>query len=304
MEHMMEHNRQLKADMMLVLVTLCWGVSYFTTDICLTDMDPFTLNAYRFIGAFIVAGLIAFKKIRNVNMITLKYAFLISISLVFVYFGSTYGLKYTTQSNAGFFCATSTVFTPIMAFIFKKTVPDKKLAIVVVLCTAGIALMSLDSNMRISIGDLMCLLCGVSYAVDLLITETAVSHPDVDAFQIGVYQLGFTGIWMLVLSLIFEEPSMPQTPGCWISLIFLSLFCTGIAFIVQAIAQQYTTATHVGIIFALEPVFAGAVAFLFAGERLLPRAYFGALLMLVSIFMMEVDFKALLGRKKQEEGRQ
>ena len=300
-----EQTRQLKADLMLVLVTLCWGVSYFMTDICLTDMDPFIINAYRFIGAFIVAGLIAFKKIRNVNRITLKYAFYISISLVFVYFGATYGLKFTTQSNAGFFCATSTVFTPIMAYIFKKTVPDRKLAIVVVLCTLGIALMSLDSNMKISIGDLLCLSCGISYAVDLLITETAVSHPDVDAFQIGVYQLGFTGLWMLILALIFEEPTLPQSAGCWMSLVFLALFCTGIAFIVQAIAQQYTTATHVGIIFALEPVFAGIVAFLFAGERLLPRAYFGALLMLVSIIMMEVDIKGIFGRRKglQKQGK-
>ena len=110
---------------------------------------------------------------------------------------------------------------------------------------------------------------------------------------------------MLILALIFEEPTLPQSAGCWMSLVFLALFCTGIAFIVQAIAQQYTTATHVGIIFALEPVFAGIVAFLFAGERLLPRAYFGALLMLVSIIMMEVDIKGIFGRRKglQKQGK-
>ncbi|MDO4176769.1 MAG: DMT family transporter [Bacillota bacterium] len=82
-------------------------------------------------------------------------------------------------------------------------------------------------------------------------------------------------------------------PVMLVSVVFLSIFCTGVAFAVQAIAQQYTTATHVGIIFALEPVFAGIVAFLFAGERLLPRAYFGAFLMLLSIIIMEVDVKSL-----------
>lgn len=298
----MKHgNTQLKADMMLVLVTLCWGVSYFMMDLCLEEMDPLTLNAYRFLGAFAVAALIAFKKIKNVNRTTLKYAFFISISLIFVYIGATYGVKYTSQSNAGFFCATSTVFTPILAFVVKKVIPDKKLALVIVLCTAGVALMSFNGEFKIAVGDLLCLMCGLSYGFDLLITETAVAHEEVDAFQIGVYQLGFTGVWMLILSFIFETPCLPQSTGCWISVIFLSIFCTGVAFVVQAIAQQYTTATHVGIIFALEPVFAGIVAFLFAGERLLPKAYFGAFLMLASIIMMEVDIKSLFTKKGEKE---
>lgn len=290
-------NTQLKADMMLVLVTLCWGVSYYMMDLCLEEIDPLTLNAYRFLGAFAVAALIAFKKIKNVNKTTLKYAFFISISLVFVYLGATYGVKYTSQSNAGFFCATSTVFTPIMAFFIKKEIPDKKLAVAILLCTIGVALMSLNGEFQVATGDLLCIMCGFAYSIDLLITETAVGHEEVDAFQIGVYQLGFTGVWMLILACFFETPGLPQSPSCWVSVFFLSIFCTGVAFVVQAIAQQYTSATHVGIIFALEPVFAGIVAFLFAGERLLPRAYFGAFLMLFSIILMEVNIKSIFRKK-------
>ncbi|MDO4517606.1 MAG: DMT family transporter [Bacillota bacterium] len=281
---------------MLIIVTIGWGVSYFMMDICLQQIEPLTLNAIRFLGAFAVAAILTYKNIKTVNLMTLKYAFYISISLVFVYLGATYGLKYTSQSNAGFFCATSTVFTPILAFLIKKVRPDKKLLLVIVTCTIGIALMSFKGEMKIAIGDLLCLMCGLAYGFDLLITETGVSHEEVDAFQVGVFQLGFTGLWMLGLSLIFETPTLPSTPGCWISLIFLSIFCTGIAFIAQAVAQQYTTATHVGIIFALEPVFAAIVAFLFAGERLMGRAYLGAVLMLISILLMEVDVKSIFAR--------
>jgi len=109
--------------------------------------------------------------------------------------------------------------------------------------------------------------------------------------------MGFTGAWMLILALLFEEMRLPQTGACWASLIFLTVFCTGIAFIAQVISQQYTTATHVGVIFTLEPVFAAIVAFLFAGERLLPRAYIGMAMMLASILIMEVGTQA-----ESEEG--
>lgn len=288
---------QLKADMMLVLVTMCWGISYFMMDICLECMDPLTLNAYRFLGAFVIAAIISFNKIKNVSYETLKYALFISVSLVFVYIGATYGVKYTTQSNAGFFCATSTIFTPIMAFVINKVVPEKKLALAVVVCTVGIALMSFNEHFRINIGDLLCLLCGFSYGIDLIITEAAVKNDKVNPYQLGVYQLGFTGVWMLILSVLFENPCLPAGSKAWICVIFLSVFCTGVAFVVQAVAQQYTSATHVGVIFALEPVFAGVVAFAFAGERMLPRGYVGAVLMLLSILIMEVDIKGLVKNK-------
>lgn len=282
--------------MMLLLVTLGWGVSYYMMDLCLEEMDPMTLNAYRFLGAFAVAFILAFPKVRNVNRITLKYAFIVSITLVFVYLFATYGVKYTSQSNAGFFCATSAVFTPIMALFFKKVIPDRKLIFVIILCMTGMALMSLDEQFHIALGDVLCTMCGLSYAVMLLVNESGVAHEKVDAFQLGVYQLGFTGVWMVPLSILFGQPVLPHSTGCWISVIFLAVFCTGMAFICQAIAQQYTSATHVGIIFTLEPVFASIVAFFFAGERLLPRAYVGAGMMLLSLLIMEIDIGKLLRR--------
>ena len=102
---MIERQTQVKADMMLVVLTLGWGVSYFMMDLCLEEIDPLTLNAFRFLGAFAVAWLHAAKKAIHVNRITLWYAFLVSLSLIFVYIGATYGVKYTSQSNAGFLCS-------------------------------------------------------------------------------------------------------------------------------------------------------------------------------------------------------
>ncbi|NLD18778.1 MAG: DMT family transporter [Clostridiales bacterium] len=287
---------ETKADLMLVLVTLCWGVSYYLMEICLEEMGTLTLNAFRFLGAFIIAGIVMFPKIRKVNKATLKYSFYISISLIFVYTGATLGVQYTSLSNTGFLCALAVVFTPILAFFIKKQKPGKKMAFVVLICLIGMSLMTLSDELKPALGDAFSLMCSFAYAIDLIITETAVSREDVDAFQLGVYQLGFTGVWMLILAFVFEEPCLPQTAMGWGSALFLAVFCTGVAFIVQAIAQKYTTATRVGVIFTLEPVFAGIVAFAFAGEVLLPRAYLGAVFMLVSLLIMEIDTKELIAK--------
>lgn len=286
---------QLKADLMLVIVTLGWGVSYLLMDISLTDLEPFTLNAFRFLGAFFAAGLFAFPKLKSVNRTTLKYSVLVGTALLFVYTGATFGVKYTTLSNSGFLCALTVIFVPIFELILFRKKPQRKTVIAVTMSLIGIMLLTLKDDFSLNMenlkGDLLCIMCAFAYAADLLLTEKAVSHEEVDAFQLGVFQLGVTGVYMLVLSFLFETPHIPASAEVWGSVIFLSVFCTGVAFIVQAIAQQYTTASHVGIIFTLEPVFAAVVAFFFAGEVLTAKSYAGAVIMVAALILTEIDFK-------------
>lgn len=289
--------KQFEADMMLLFVTLSWGVSYITTDWALVELTPFTLNAYRFGGAFIVAVIIGFNKLKNVNRKTLKYSFFIGTALFVVYFGCTYGILYTSLSNAGFLVALPVVTTPIIAYIFKGIKPDRKFKLVLCTSVIGIGLLTLNGEFKVASGDLLCILAAVAYGVDLNITETAVSHEDVDAFQLGVFQLGFTAIYCIVFSVAMNEFAIPTQPRVIGSTVFLAIFCTGIAFVVQAIAQQYTTASHVGVIFTLEPVFAGIIAFFVAGEVLTPRACLGAVILILSLFIMEIDFSKYKNKK-------
>ena len=296
----MNNKKQMQADLMLILVTLCWGVSYYLMDLSLVDMDPFTLNAHRFLGAFFIAAAISWKKVKTVNKTTLKYSVLVGIALVFVYIGATFGVKNTSLSNSGFLCAMTVVFTPMISRVVLKEKQDRKVVTAVLMCFVGIALLTLKDDFSINIGnlkgDLLCLMCAFAYAIDLLLTEKAVSHEEVDAYQLGVFQLGVTGVCNLIMAFITEQPHLPSTPSIWGAVLFLAIFCTGVAFVVQPVAQQYTTAAHTGVIFALEPVFAAVVAVIFAHEILTLKSYFGAFLMVASVIVMEIDFGSF--RKK------
>lgn len=101
------------------------------------------------------------------------------------------------------------------------------------------------------------------------------------------------------MSLLIERPHLPTTAATWAAALFLGLLCSGVAFVVQTVQQQYTTASHVGLIFTLEPVFASIVAFVLGGERLPARGYVGAALMLLSLVMMEVDLDGLLHKRRR-----
>ncbi len=194
------------------------------------------------------------------------------------------------------------IFVPIIEILVLRKKPQKKIIFAVTMSLIGIMMLTLKDDFSINManlrGDLLCILGATAYAIDLILTEKAVSHEEVDAFQLGVFQLGVTGVYMLAMSFIFEQPHLPTTPMIWGSVIFLSIFCTGVAFIVQAIAQQYTTAAHVGIIFTLEPVFAAVVAYFFAGEVLTVKSYLGAVIMMAALFVTEIDFS---GKKREHD---
>lgn len=290
-------SRQWKADLALVLVTLFWGVSYYLVDLSLTELPEMTLNAMRFVLAFLILAIIFHKRVFAASRKTLKYSLYVGLLLVLVYTGSTYGIARTSLSNAGFICALPVVTTPLLDFLVNRKRPEKRLGLALVICTVGLALMTLSDTFGINTGDLLCLLCAVAYGADMIVTERAVAQEEVDPLALGVIELGVAGVVMTVIAFLTEQPVLPASPAVWGSVLFLSICCTGVAFVVQSVAQQYTSATHVGLIFTLEPVFSGIVAFFVAHERLLPRGYIGAALMLFSLVMMEVDVGKLQKKK-------
>ena len=286
-------NKQRRADLLLVLITAFWGMSYFLTDLCMTGMTPMSLNAFRFLIGFAVLAAVFRKKMWPVSRQTLKYGVLVGLALSAVYVFYAYGILYTSITNAGFICALPVVTTPIIEFIVTRKRPNKKLFFALVLCTVGMGMLTLNEQFKPALGDILCLGVAVFYGVDLVVTDRGVHKPEVDPLQMGVIQLGVVGVVTLVLTLVLEKPTLPPTPKIWAAALFLAIFCTGIAFVVQTVQQQYTTASHVGLIFTLEPVFSAIVAFTLAGERLRPIGYVGAVLMMVSLVLMEADWSAL-----------
>lgn len=293
-------HQQRKADLLLVMVTAFWGASYFLTDLCLETMPPLSLNAFRFLVAFAVLGAVYFRKLRRISRKTLLYSLLIGCSLVMVYTCYVYGLMHTSISNAGFICALPVIFTPLLELVIYRKIPNRRFALALVLCTVGLGLMTLNDSFRPALGDIICMGTAIFYAVDLLLTDKAVRDPEVDPLQLGVCQLGVVGIIMLILTLTLEQPKLPQSPAAWGAALFLAIFCTGIAFVIQAVQQQYTTASHVGLIFTLEPLFSAIVAYFFAHEVLGLRGYIGAALMMFSLILMEVDIGGILKKKAKK----
>jgi drug/metabolite transporter (DMT)-like permease len=281
--------KQIKADLLLIMITMFWGASCILTKIGLGGILEFNLIALRFTIAFSLLAIIFWKKLKNTDLKTIKYAAILSGLLFATFIFMTFGVKYTTVSNAGFLTCLAGVFIPLMTFVLSKKRPELKVIISVCLAFFGIAFLCLNDKLLFNIGDLLCILCSLTFAAHIMVTGIFTSK--VDSVSLSVLQLGFVSFYSAIFSCVFENPRLPNTYSSWFVVIALSVFCTAAAFLIQTVAQKYTTSTHTGLIFSLEPVFSSIFAFFFAGEILTIRGYLGALLLICSILLVELDFK-------------
>lgn len=292
-------NKQIKADLMLLMITVFWGASYMLTKLGLGDLEPFNLTAIRFIIAFILSAAVFHKQILSADKKTIKYSLILSILLVGMFISMTYGLQYTTASNAGFLISLSVVLIPVISYLFLKQNIEKKIIFSLCLVVIGIALLTLDTQFKVNVGDLLCLLCALFCAVHVVVI--GIFTREVDSIALGILQLGFAGLFCIIISMLTENVKLPNTPVSWFSVLMLSIFCTAVGYIVQSTAQQYTSATHTGLILSLEPVFSAILSYIFLKENLAVRGYVGAALMLISVLIAELDLNSIfrnIGEKR------
>jgi drug/metabolite transporter (DMT)-like permease len=274
---------------MILFITICWGSSYLFMKMGLDSLGEFNLIALRFGLAFILAGVIFLPRLRQVNVKTIRYAMLLGFILFIMFTALTFGLKTTTTSNAGFLVSLTVVFVPLLhTLLFKKKI-ENQVVVSILLALTGIALLTIQLPFTFKIGDLFCIAAALCYALHINMVSTAAQK--VDTLSLGILQLGFTGLYAFISSLLFETPVWPSTTNSWIAVLVLSVVCTAIGFIFQTIAQKYTTATRTGLVFSLEPVFAALVGFWFAHEIMNSNQYVGAALVFLSVVLSSVNVK-------------
>ncbi|HJF32687.1 MAG TPA: DMT family transporter [Sporosarcina psychrophila] len=284
---------QRQANWILATVSLAWGASYIFMKLTVDAIPPITIVALRFGIAFIVMAAIFFKKIIRVDAKTLKYSAIVGALLCGIFIALMYGVKNTTASTAGFLTSTTVILVPILQIFITHKLPSKKIVGGVLIVSTGLALLLIGDDFNIASGALYCLVAALLYAIHIIVTNRFVR--EVDALQLGIYQLGFATLFATVGTFLFETPVLPDSAIHWFAILGLALICSAYGFVMQPIAQKCTTPESAGFLFSLEPIFSAILAFIFLHENMGLQGYFGAMLILAGVLVANTT------SKKQQE---
>lgn len=296
-------SRQLLADASLLLVTLIWGATFVMVKDAVSTFPVFSFMALRFtLASAALVPLIFWRRGQLARLQPngpfadaaatpgrlarlIAPSVLVGGALFAGYAFQTAGLLLTTPAKAGFITGLSVVFVPIAAALLLRQPPTRSVWLGVGLATAGLALLSLTSDLRIGPGDLLVMGCAVSFAAQILLLGHFAPRHDPLLLTLG--QLLAVALFSTVAAFLFDDPT-PLTGQALFAIAFTGLLATAAAFGVQTVSQRFTTTTHTALIFAAEPVFAGIASYLLIGEVLGPRQLIGCALILAGMVVAEM----------------
>ena len=149
------------------------------------------------------------------------------------------------------------VLTPLLGLVLFRIRAARAVWLGVALAVARAGDARAASPAGSTVGDLLVLAGAALYALQIVLMERFAPRYDPLAFTTAEMAAAFVGF--AVVAVAAGQVEVPHGATVWAALLVTGVFASALAFLVQAWAQQRTSATQTALVFSLEPVWAGAL---------------------------------------------
>ncbi|WP_312428519.1 DMT family transporter [Lacrimispora sp.] len=271
----------------LILVTIIWGGGFVASDMALESMKPFQIMAVRFLLGTILMGLISSRSLKGITKSEAKAGGLMGLALFAGFAFQIVGLQYTTPSKNAFLTALNVVIVPFISFlILRKKIGARGIA-GAVMSIAGVALLSLDRNFSLGLGDGLTIICAVGFAFQIFLTSEFVKK--YRATVLNFIQMITAFLLSFISLMAFGETQFHVTGKGILSVLYLGVISTTVCYLLQTASQKYVDETKAAIILSLESVFGTLFSILILGEIVTPRMLAGSLIILGAVVISNLS---------------
>ena len=277
-----------------LLCTFIWGTTFIAQDTGMDTIGPLTFNAVRFLIGFISIIPIAFifeskkivNEINNNKELFLKLSFWIGLFLFLGTFLQQAALLYTDVANAAFFTVFYVPMVPIILFMFYSKKIHWSIWPSVLLCLAGVYLLSDFTDATVRFGDGLVILCALFWALHIIFIGKFTQNFNIPIF-FGALQGLIVAAFSFLFAIFFEDISFVNILNESTSIIYAGVLSGGIAFTLQIYAQKKIAPAPSAIIFSLEGVFAAIAAWVILDQVLGLNNLIGCFFILVGVIISQ-----------------
>lgn len=278
--------KRWQADLTLGLIALIWGSTFVIVKNALDAVGPLTFVGFRFALAAAFLAILFRRRTRNLSRADLRAGGVMGLWLTLGYVFQTIGLQTTTSAKAGFITGLSVVIVPVLATLLLRRPPGRGALAGIVAATVGLALLTLNADLRVQSGDLWVLGCAFAFVLHIVTVAHYTSRHD--AVRLALVQIATVAVLSTTAAFVFETPRLDLPADTWAAIAFTGVVATALVFSLQVYVQRFTTPTHTALLFSLEPVFAALAGWWWAGEVLGPKELIGCGLILLGMIMAEL----------------
>lgn len=272
------------AEWLLAAVIFARSTSLLFAKIGLASISPLNLLAVRFCLAFAVLAVIFRKKLRTAAKTDLLHGMLLGGAFFSVMVCETFALTMTHASTTSFLENTAIVIVPLFEAALHRKAPDHRTLLCAAVTLAGVGFLTLkDGIAGFGTGEALCLLEACLYAGGIILTGKFSQKGD--TILLGMFQIGFLGLFAALASPLAGTPHLPQNGTEWGVILALALVCSCFGFTLQPVAQRYTTADRAAQLCAINPLSTAVLSAIFLQERMGVQGIIGAALILLGIVL-------------------
>lgn len=299
MKYLNTKENYVKALLALFLSTIFWGSAGVVMKLSLDNISPHYLLAFRFGIAALVMLIVFHKQLGHIGKRTFKIGAIMGIILYIEFAFYTYGLQFTTATKSNFIIGAYVILVPFAYLIINRKWPGKSSFFGALICLVGIAFVLLDDFTAINKGDLITMVSSAGYAAHVVVTAKYVKHED--PIQLNIMQITTGAVIALVVAISSGPVPIEFMAKEGASFLYLGIGCTIMPYLLSVYGQQYVKTTTAAIILSFESVVGCVMAILVLNETLTPQLVFGAILIVGSLLITEVDYKKIFQKITTKE---
>ena len=287
-------NKRVFSLICAVSCAFIWGTAFVAQDMGMDYIGPYTFSAVRLLLGFLTLlpffFIFEFKKIKE-NKLSLKvlvgYLFLLGFFLAGGNSLQQISLLYTDVANSAVFTVLYVVIVPIIAFFMFSKKIHGSIWPSVLMCLIGGLLLSELSNLRVRYGDSLVVIGAFFWAFHIVFISKFLKIFNFP-ITIATFQCLTAALITFVPAFSFEYISFKVLSMESAELLYAGVLSSGIAFMLQVLAQQNLSPAPVAIIFSLEGVFGSIAAWIMLDQFLNEFKIFGIIIILSAVIFSQL----------------
>lgn len=292
----------------LLLAAIIWGFGFVAMNSVSDTLPPFAVNATRSVIAFSfllpvvavsgkVRGKAFFEQSATDRAILIKAGVLcgslLCVSMNLQQFGvMLYPDGAPAEAHSGFLTALYILFVPAFG-VFINRRPGPFVIIGIVIAIIGLYMLCFSDGVNgLYVGDLVVLLCGMSFALLILCVDHYVDR--VDEVKLCAVQFFVSGFISTILMFAFESIRITMIMSVWKPLLYLGVFSSAGGYTLQFWGQKYAKdPTLASIVMSMESVFAMLGGIIFMGVVPNKMELFGCVVIFIAVIIAQLPANVL-----------
>jgi drug/metabolite transporter (DMT)-like permease len=261
--------------LLIILAVIFWGSSFIATKVALKELSPETIISLRLIIAatFLLITALLLKKDFSINLKSHGFIFILALIAVFHLMIQVTGLKYTTASNTGWIIGTAPIFMAVLAAIFfREKIGLSKIGGIIIAMFGLLLLIGKGNITNVDLiknkGDLLVLASAFTWGVYSMVNKKISLSYSPMMTILYLFLMMAVIIIPFNLNAVSVNSVVHLSLNGWISILFLGLFCSGIAYVIWAYSLRDLESAKVGAFLYFEPLVTIFAAWILLSESI------------------------------------